>query len=163
MMATAGNPLKVTTGKDELKSIMKESATLEVAFDWSNATYDNKKDLKEEFGSDYDWIINDCQTKFIEGFNETAKNVKLSATATADAKYKCVLIITTVDRFFAAMRFVPRHESKMWGTFKIVTSDTNETVVEVNIDEAEDGTDMSPKECYGKTFFKLGEKLGNLK
>ena len=41
MMSFAGNPLKIISGKDQVKTIMKESATVVVVYDWSQAQYDN--------------------------------------------------------------------------------------------------------------------------
>ena len=55
-----------------------------------------------------------------------------------------------------------RTEAKMWGTLKIVDA-SGDTIAEINIDEAEDGTDYVRREAFGKTFLLLGERIAKLK
>ena len=159
----AGNPLKVTQGdKNAVKAMMKETATAVVEFDWSSTMYDNKKTAKDEFGEDYAFVVNDCQTSFVNGFNGESKGLQLTNKAEG-AKYKFVLSVTNVDCFFAVMRFVPRHESKMWGKLTIKNAADDETVAEISIDEAEDGCDVVRRESFGKTFLLLGKRLAKFK
>ena len=162
VIAFAGNPLKIVNGKDQVKTIMKENTTVVVEFDWSQAKYDNKKTLKEQWEGDYDYIVNDCEESFIKGFNENAKKLKMAKEAD-NAKYKFVLTVTNIDRFFAAMAFIPQHEAKMWGTLTIVDIASNQTLAEVRIDEAEDGQHVDVKQCFGETFEELGEKIAKLR
>lgn len=158
----AGNPLKVLQGKQALKTVMTETATAVVQFDWSNTMYDNKVTAKEQFGEDYGFVVNDCQISFVNGFNGESKGLQLTNKAEG-AKYKFVLSVTNLDCFFAAMRFVPRHESKMWGKLTIKNATNDEIVAEINIDEAEDGCDIVRRESFGKTFLLLGKKVAKLK
>ena len=162
MVTFAGNPLKIISGKDQVKTIMKESATVVVVYDWSHAKYDNQATLQEQWGEDYDYIVADCEMSFIKGFNENAKKLGM-AKESDNAKYKFILTIDNVDRFFAAMAFIPQHEAKMWGSLKIVDIATNQTLAEIRIDEAEDGQHVDIKQCYGETFEELGEKVAKLK
>lgn len=160
--AFAGNPIKAIDGKENLKDIMGTKADALVELDWSNAKYDKSKDLKTEFAEDYDYILNDCEKNFIEGFNKKSKGLQLAKEST-DAKYKVVLKVTNVDHYFQPMSFVPKNEAKMWGNLEIIDLSNNQTVVTVVIDEAEDGLDFTVKDCYGKTFNKLGERIAKLK
>lgn len=162
MSMLAGNPLKVTSGKQNLKEIMASAGTALVEYDWTTTMYDNKVSIKDKFADDCDFVVNDCSQSFINGFNAKSKGLKLT-TENAGAKYKFLLKVDNVDSFFAAMRFVPRHEAKMWGKLTIVSTENNETLAEINIVEAEDGADFVFKECFGKTFFILGEKVAKLK
>ena len=162
MMSFAGNPLKIISGKYQVQTIMKESATVVVVYDWSQAQYDNKKALKKEWGDNYDLIVEDCEKSFIEGFNDNAKKLRIDQTS-ENARYRFVLTIKNVDRFFAAMAFIPAHEAKMWGTLTILDNMTNQTLAEIDIDEAEDGQHVDIRYCYGETFEELGEKVAKLK
>ena len=158
----AGNPIKIVTGKTAIKGILSENATAVMQFDWTCATYDGKCSIGEELGEDAAFVVNDCQNKFVTGFNTKSKGLKLCEQSDG-AKYKVLLTVTKMDCFFAAMSFVPRHEGKMWGKIAITSAETGETLFEANIDEAEDGQDMVRKECFGKTFELLGEKVAKLK
>ena len=158
----AGNPLKVVSGKQNLKEIMTTAGTALVEYDWSTTMYDNKVSAKEKFGSDYDYVVNDCSQSFMNSFNAKSKSLKLT-TEKASAKYKFVLKVDNVDSFFAAMRLVPRNEAKMWGKLTIISTESGDTLAEINIVEAEDGADFVFKECFGKTFAILGEKVAKLK
>lgn len=158
----AGNPLSVTNSKVELKKFLKEQASAVLVIDWSDAKYDNKKTAAEEFGDDYDFIKKDCAAKFIEGFNDKSKGVKLEKEK-KDAAYKFVITVRNLDSFVNVMGFGPRTEAKMWGTLKIVDNANGETLAEVKIDEAEDGTDYVRREAFGKTFLLLGERVAKMK
>jgi hypothetical protein len=160
--ALAGSPFKKITGKENLKPILRNEAEALIEFDWSNAKFDKTKDLKTQFAGDYDYILNDCEQKFIEGFNEKTKKMKLVKNS-SDAKYKVVLKVSSVDHYYQAMIFIPRFEAKMWGNLEIIDLTTNQPVVTVVIDEAEEGYDFVIKDCYGKTFKELGENVAKLK
>ncbi len=160
--AFAGSPIKVVTGKANVKAIMADNATAAIKFDWTNTTYDGKQSIADYFGKDCDFVVNDCQSKFVAGFNTASKGLKLADQAEG-AKYIFTLTVSKVDCFFAAMRFVPRHESKMWGNLTISSAETGEKLFEANIDEAENGCDFVRNESFGKTFAILGEKVAKLK
>lgn len=159
--AFAGNPLSVVNKTTDLKSLFKNNATACLVIDWSQTLYDNQKKASEEFGSDYDFIKNDCASKFIEGFNHRSKGLKLT-TEKQGADYKFMLTVKNLDSFVNVMGFGPRTEAKMWGTLKIVDA-SGTTVAEIKIDEAEDGTDYVKKEAFGKTFLLLGDRVAKLK
>lgn len=158
----ASNPLKNIVGKENLKSIMTSVSRACIVYDWSTAKYDSDKDLKASLGEDYDFVKQDCEDSFIHGFNSKSKGLILSKDENG-AKYKFVLKVTGLDRFFQVMTFVPKHEGKMWGSLVIIDSDSGKTLAEMTIDEAEEGYDLVPKECFGKTFFNLGGKVAKLK
>jgi hypothetical protein len=159
----AGNPLKVVNTKVALKILMKEKASANLVIDWKNAKYDNKKTLAAEFNEDddYAFIQKDCAEKFIEGFNEKSKGIKLEQ-GKKGADYKFVITVTNTDTFVNVMGWGPRTEAKMWGNLKIVNA-KGETIAEVDIAEAEDGTDYVRREAFGKTFLILGTKVAKLK
>lgn len=159
----AGNPFKITLGKENVKTIMRDAAVAVVECDWNSTMYDNKITAKEKFGADYDFIVSDCQKSFVSAFNAASKGLRLSSELTEDAKYKLVLKISNVDSFFAAMSFVPRNEAKMWGIATICSVESGEKLLEVAIDEAEDGQDFVWRECFGKTFGEMGKRLAKLK
>ena len=157
----AGSPLKVTNSTVALKQFMKEQANATLVIDWSKAQYDNKKSASAEFGADYNFIKDDCVNKLIEGFNAKSKGIKL----TKDKKgtdYKFTITVRNLDSFVNVMGFGPRWEAKVWGTLKI-TNTKGGTVAEVDITQAEDGTDYVRREAFGKTFMLLGYKIAKLK
>ncbi len=159
----AGNPLKVVNSNVALKTFMKEKASANLVIDWKNAKFDNKKTLAEEFnkGDDYAFIQKDCAEKFIEGFNAKSKGIKLEQ-GKKDADYKFVITVTNTDTFINVMGWGAPTEAKMWGNLKIVDAKGG-TVAEINIDEAEDGTDHVRREAFGKTFMLLGIRVAKLK
>ncbi|MBO7471817.1 MAG: hypothetical protein J6T78_08135 [Bacteroidaceae bacterium] len=159
----AGNPLKVISSNVELKTFMKEQASANLVIDWKNAQYDNRKSAAAEFNEDddYAFIQKDCAEKFIEGFNAKSKGIKLEQ-GKKDADYKFAITITNLDTFINVMGWGPRTEAKMWGNLKI-TDAKGSVVAEIEIDEAEDGTDYIRREAFGKTFLLLGQKVAKLK
>lgn len=159
----AGNPFKITEGKQNAKALMKEATIAIVEYDWSGAMYDKKMLAKDKFAADYDFVVDNCQNGFVTGFNGASKGLRLSNEPNQNAKYKFTLKVTNLDSFFAAMRFVPRHEGKMWGVLTVNNIATGEKVLEVNIDEAEDGCDFNWRECFGKTFAEMGKNLTKIK
>ncbi len=161
LLLFAGNPCKVVSGKAELKSILKESVELPIVFDWSETTYDEEDAVKEKFEDDYDYIIDDCANKFVSGFNEESNGAKLTLSS-IDSQYKCVFVVTNVDQYYNVMKFVSGHTARVWGTFRIISSETGEAVAEVKIENAKSSRDLYPKDSYGKTFKFLGEKISSL-
>lgn len=162
VVSYAGNPIKIVTGKANAKTIMADNATAAVKYDWSKTTYDGKQSISDYFGKDCDFVVNDCQEKFVTGFNTASKGLKLTDKEDG-AKYIFTLTVSKVDCFFAAMGFVPGHEGKMWGKLTVCSAETGETLLEADIDEAEDGRDLVRNESFGKTFGLLGKKIAKLK
>lgn len=162
VVSFAGNPVKIVTGKANAKGIMADNATAAIKFDWSKTTYDGKQSISDYFGDDCNFIVTDCQSKFVESFNEASKGLKLTDKEES-AKYIFTLTVSKVDCFFAAMGFVPGHESKMWGKLTVCSAETGDTLLEADIDEAEDGRDFVRNESFGKTFGILGKRIAKLK
>jgi hypothetical protein len=73
-----------------------------------------------------------------------------------------MITVKNIDSFINVMGWGSRTEAKMWGTLKIVDA-SGDTIAEINIDEAEDGTDYVRREAFGKTFLLLGERIAKLK
>ena len=159
----AGNPLKVINTKVALKTLMKEQASANLVIDWKNAKYDNKKSAAEEFSKDgdYAFIQKDCAEMLIKGFNAKSKGIKLEQ-GKKGADYKFVITVTNLDTFVNVMGWGAPTEAKMWGNLKIFDAKGG-TIAEIEIDEAEDGTDHVRREAFGKTFMILGTKVAKLK
>ena len=159
----AGNPLKVINSNVALKTFMKEKASANLVIDWKNAKFDNKKSAAAEFNKDddYAFIQKDCAEKFIEGFNAKSKGIKLEQ-GKKGADYKFIITVTNLDTFVNVMGWGAPTEAKVWGNLKIVDAKGG-TVAEIDIDEAEDGTDHVRREAFGKTFLILGTKVAKLK
>ena len=79
------------------------------------------------------------------------------------ANYKFLIKVSNLDSFTNVMGWGARTEAKMWGTLTITDAASGETVAEINIDEAEDGTDYVRREAFGKTFLLLGERVAKMK
>ncbi len=159
LLSFANDPCNVLSGYDDLKAILKEKASMQLVVDWSETTYDFTQDVKKVWKSNYDWIVDDCEKSLISGFNEESKGLKL--TQDTSAKYKCELKVTNVDQFRHGLS--GRYESKMWGNLKIFDAETEKLIVEIDIEEAEDGKDTYLRQCYGKTFYEFGITLAKLK
>ena len=78
IVAMASNPLKAIEGKKNLSTIMRSKGKALIVFDWSEAKYDKDKDLKEKLGTDYDFVLSDCENSLIKAFNEKSKKNKIS-------------------------------------------------------------------------------------
>ncbi len=162
MTVSAGNPLKLIKGKEHIKKLMTTDATATVVLDWSEASFGNIMSLEDGFLGEKEWVMKNCEIKFIKGFNEKSKSLKMTSNEEG-ARYRYVLKIDVIDSHFAPVFFVVQYEAKLWGKLRIEDVETNEVLVEYEIDEAEDGTDCVRRECYGETFRELGERLGELK
>ena len=88
--AYAGNPMKVTNGNGKF---LKEAATATVTFDWSQAQWNNEKPLTDQWGEDYQKLIEAGEKAFKEGFNENSKKVKI---ADGEVKYRFDVKITNI-------------------------------------------------------------------
>ncbi len=124
--------------------------------------FDNRKAASAEFGKDWSFIKSDCESKFIEAFNDKSKGIQLQKGAKG-AKYKFVLTVTNVDDHVNVMGYGPRTEAKFWGKLKIVEAPKGKVIAEINIEEAEDGVDYVRKEALGKTFALLAKRLAKIK
>lgn len=161
----AGGPLKVINRKVTLQTLLRERAYANLVIDWSNAKYDKKKPLSEEFNEDddYEFIQSDCVGKFMDGFNGESKGMIID-NRKEDASYSFIITVSNVDAFVRVMGFkVGKTEAKMWGNLKIVDNATNEVIAEIKIDEAEDGCDYVRRESFGKTFEILGQEVAKMK
>ena len=97
----AGNPMKVTSGNGKF---LKDAATATVSFDWSQAQWNNEKPLTDQWGDEYQKLVEAGEKAFKEGFNENSKKVKI---AEADAKYRIEIKITNMDKYYGVMSLVP--------------------------------------------------------
>lgn len=163
MSTFAGNPFKIAFGKENAKALMKEAAVAVVEFDWNGTMYDKKITAKEKFGGDYDFVVKDCQQKFVSAFNEASKGLRLTTEVCGDAKYKMRVQVSNLDSYLAVMSFAPRNEAKMWGHVTLTDVATGEKMLVVDVDEAEDGQDFVWRECFGKTFAQMAKRLVKVK
>lgn len=168
--AFADNPLRVISGKSELKSLMKENAIICLQMDWSEATYDNEISVEEKFGEDLDYIMTDCDVNMLAGFNEHSKGLKMQLEEDG-AKYKMLVKVENIDwRVMpAAVGWgwhginVGANEGQIWGDIIITNVATDEEIAEIRIEEAEEGYDTTRDGCFGKTFYIVGKKVAKLK
>lgn len=153
----AGNTVKIVNGKKEAKELFKEKTTALVQLDWSKVKYDNSKDLHEIWGDKYEYFVKACAENFIKGFNKDNKGLQV-ATDASGAKYKMVVTLTNIDKYFNVMNIVPGHTVKIWATVIITTAD-GEQKVEIEVDSMKGSRDFSPDDCYTKAFKILGERV----
>ncbi len=154
--AFAGS-VKVVSGKSELKSISSMNVQVSVSFNWNGTTYDWETDLRDELEEDYGFVLDDCARKFIEGYNETSKGPGISEPS-GETRYEYVVTVKNVDKYFNVAKI--RYSGKVWGTIELFSKDSGEKIAEIEIDAAHYSADMYKRECYGKTFLKLGQIVG---
>lgn len=153
----AGNTVKVVNGKKEAKEIFKDKTTALAQIDWSKVKYDNTKDLHETWGDKYDYFVKACTENFVKGFNDENKGLQVATNAN-DAKYKMVVKLTNIDKYFNVMNIVPGHTVKIWATI-IITTANGDQQVEIEVDSMKGSRDFSPDDCYTKAFKILGERV----
>ena len=100
-------------------------------------------------------ILPEQRNEFRDTMRELTKDKK-------GTDYKFTITVRNLDSFVNVMGFGPRWEAKVWGILKI-TNTKGGTVAEVDITQAEDGTDYVRREAFGKTFMLLGYKIAKLK
>ncbi len=158
----ARNPLIIVKSSVKPKDLMKEKACATLTIDWSEALYDNEKKVEIEFDKDSIFTKKDCYNKFVEGFNTFSKGLKIDNNENNIA-YEFVLIVRNIDAHISVMGFGPRHVAELWGDLKVIDKSSNEVVLQIKIDEADDGDDYVRRECFGKTFLEVAKRLTRLK
>lgn len=155
--AYAGNPMKVTNGNGKF---LKEAATATVTFDWSQAQWNNEKPLTDQWGEDYQKLIEAGEKAFKEGFNENSKKVKI---ADGEVKYRFDVKITNMDKYYGVMSLVPGYKHKTWGTIAVVDVSSNAPVCEVTFEELTGGRDFAIDDSFLKCMSDLGKALAKIK
>ena len=155
-----GNPVKILSGKQAIKTIFSEKETSVLEFDWKDARYDNDKNMKEEWGDKYDYFVKSCEENFQKSFNKESRGLTISEKQ--EAKYKIIVKVKNLDKYFNVMNIVPGHTVKIWGDVTVV-SQNGEDMVKIEVEEMKGSRDSSPEDCYGKAFYILGERIAKLK
>lgn len=153
----AGNPMKVTSGNGKF---LKDAATATVSFDWSQAQWNNEKPLTDQWGDEYQKLVEAGEKAFKEGFNENSKKVKI---AEADAKYRIEIKITNMDKYYGVMSLVPGYKHKTWGTVAVIDILTNTAVCEAAFEELTGGRDFTIDDSFLKCMSDLGKAIAKIK
>jgi hypothetical protein len=158
----ARNPLIIIKSSIKPKELMKKKACATLTIDWSEALYDNDRKVEIEFDKDSIFTKKDCYNKFVEGFNTFSKGLIIDNDGDNIA-YEFVLKVSNIDAHVSVMGFGPRHVAEVWGELKVIDKASNEVVLQVKIDEADDGDDYVRRECFGKTFLDVGQRFAKIK
>ena len=158
----ARNPLKIVKNSIKPKELMKKKACATLTIDWSEALWDNEKKVEIEFDKDSIFTKKDCYNKFVEGFNKFSNGLIIDNDGDNIA-YEFLLIVRNLDAHIGVMGFGPRHVAELWGDLKVIDKSSNEVVLQVQIDEADDGDDYVRRECFGKTFMEVAKRFTRLK
>lgn len=159
-MATfAGDNLKIKSGK---ASFMKEPVKVCIVLDWSNATWDNKIDLKSQLNDEYDKYLKEGEQALVEGFKDKAKKVTYTADA-SEAQYQITIKVKALDYFYGVMSFIPGHKHKITADITATNTATGEEVYRAYADTFEGGRDFVKYDSYIKMMRDTGEKLGSFK
>ena len=154
----AGDNIKIKSGK---AAFMQQAVKVCVAFDWSNATWDNRQSLKEQLGADYDKYLKDGEASFIEGFQKGAKTVTYTANA-GEAQYKITVSVQALDYFFGMGTFAPGHKHKLTATITATDASGN-VVYTAYADTFTGGRDSVKYDSYKKCMKAAGEKVASFK
>ena len=77
--------------------------------------------------------------------------------------YDFILKVSNIDAHVDVIGFGPKHVAEVWGELKVIDKASNEVVLQVKIDEADDGDDYVRRECFGKTFLDVGQRFAKIK
>ena len=143
-------------------SFMKNSGTVAVSIDWSNAKWNNEGSAQEHWADKYQSYVDAAVPALVEGMN--AKSKGLQATTSADqATYIMNVQVTNVDMFFSAMSVVPGNKHKIWATVTVTEKATGKVVCVYNVDEFKGGRDFSVFDSFTEMMKNLGKELGSQK
>ncbi len=149
----AANPLTVKQGDKKFLKTASGGALLEFIYD--GATYDDRMPLTEKF-PDIDKLKKLSWDGFVEEFNERCKTVKV-VTKAEEAKYKFTVKVTKIDQFINVMGFIPGPCVRAWGTLTVSDIKSGDTLLVLDIDEIDGGSNPSPDGAYSDCFEELGK------
>ena len=155
--AAAG--VKTKSGDKKFFKTATGTAVLDIKFD--NAKYDNKMDLSEKF-TDIDGLKKIAISGFTETFNEKSKGIQI--VKEEGAKYVFRFDVTNMDQYWKTFGvIIPGFSTKVWGTFKVIDSATNEEVLVVSVDEVDGGASPDARETLSDSFEEVAKQLFKLK
>lgn len=149
----AANPLTLKQGDKKFLKNAKGGALLEFIYD--GATYDDRMPLTEKF-PDIDKLKKLSWDGFVEEFNERCKTVKV-VTKAEEANYKFTVKVTKIDQFINVMGFIPGPCVRAWGTLTVSDLKSGESLLVLDIDEIDGGSNPSPDGAYSDCFEELGK------
>ena len=152
----AASPLKVISGTT---SFLNADAGACIEFDFSNSTWEKDETLKQHFQEEYNELINNSQSTFINTFNSSNRNLKF-VDKESKPQYK---VIVKFDNFEAKVGGFYRKVVRIWGTATIIDLSSNESVCTIQITKSEGTGDYVTKEAFWKSFDKFGELFSKLK
>ena len=155
----AGSSIKVKEGD---ASFMKNSGTVAVVINWDNAQWNKEMPVREHWTEEYDTYVSEGYAKFVEGFNEKSKSLKVADSAEG-ATYVMNIEVTNVDRFWSAMSVVPGNKHKMWGTVTVTEKATGKVVCVYSLNEFKGGRDFSILDSFKEMMKNLGKELAEQK
>ena len=154
-----GHVIEVVKGTAK---VMREKATANLVFDWSNAYWMEKGLMKDELSAvDYENYTTRAPQKFQEAFNDNSKGLKIVDDSSAD--YEIKVVVSKIDYFFSVMSVVPGHKHTFFGKVIVTRRSTGEEVLEVNLTRFKGGRDFVKDDSFYEMFLDLGKKISSLK
>ena len=142
--------------------VMRENATANLVFDWSNAYWMESGLMKDELSAvDYENYTTIAPKKFQEAFNNNSKGLKIVDDPSAD--YEIKVVVSKIDYFFSVMSVVPGHKHTFFGKVIVTQRSTGEEVLEVNLTRFKGGRDFVKDDSFYEMFLDLGKKISSLK
>lgn len=158
MFAFAGG-IKVSKGK---ASFMKKECKIAVAFDWSNAKWNNEQPVKEQWKDEYDSYVENGEAQFIEGFNKKSKKAEMLKDG-SPSDYLMTVKFSNFDKFYSVTSIVPGNKHKIWAKITVTDKESGEVICTYNVKEFKGGRDFSIFDSYKEAMRDLGSELAETK
>ena len=158
VLAFAGG-IKVSKGK---ANYMKNEGKMTVVFDWTNAQWNNEGPVKDQWKEEYEAYVENGEAKFIEGFNDKSKKVKI-VKGESSPNYVMTIKFSNFDRFYSMMSIVPGNKHKIWAEITVSDKNTGEVICVYNVKEFKGGRDFSIFDSFKESMEDLGSELAGTK
>lgn len=161
--ALAKDEIQVKDGT--FKNFKGMSGNIVLSIDLSQAQYDKKKPLKQEYPN-LDQLMARVVSEYISEFNNECKNFKILENASnAGDAVKMNIKVNNMDRYVNVFAWKPGVTTKMYGTFSLIDSKGN-VLVAGEIDDLQNegvGNDQSFEECFEELAESLAKKINKAK
>ena len=156
LMLNAKSFIKLHSGSTDC---LRENAKAVVEMDWSKATWEKYKPIKEYCKDEYEKRFELSEIAFVRGFNKNSKG--LLCVSGESAKYK--IVIHMEDFFQKVGGGWGRLYIRLYGLIEVVDLNSGETVAIFYVDGLSGDADYVQNDRFAKSFEQLGKILAKMK
>lgn len=137
-------------------------ATACIVLDWSEAQWDKKKPVKEQWKDEYDKYVTEGEKFLKKGFSEKSKKITLTDDC-SKATLVYTIKLTNFDYYFSAMSWVPGHKHKVWASVTVTEKATGKVLYEGKVKKFEGGRDFNHFDSYTECMEDFGKVVAKMK